>query len=324
MSETLTGKEIMLAPLAGVTDTAFRIVCEKNGCDKTFTEMVSVNALAFDNRATADIMFISDLEKNANIQIFGSDIDKIKKVVEEKINPITNIKEISFNMGCPAPKIFNNGEGSAILKNPHQVYKITKTLRESTDKIINIKYRLGVDDDSINYIENGQAMEEGGADYLILHARTRKAMYSGHADWQAIKKLKENVNIPVIANGDIFTPEDFIKAMEITGADGAMIARGAMGNPFIFRYIKEYLEKGSYEKVSFDEIISQIKEHYELALEFKDERLVINQMRKHVGWYIKGLYMSSEYRDRVNKIHTSKEIFDLLDEYRKILGDYND
>ena len=324
MSETLTGKEIMLASLAGVTDTAFRIVCEKNGCDKTFTEMVSVNALAFDNRATADIMFISDLEKNANIQIFGSDIDKIKKVVEEKINPLTNIKEISFNMGCPAPKIFNNGEGSALLKNPHPVYKITKALRESTDKIINIKYRLGVDDDSINYIENGQAMEEGGADYLILHARTRKAMYSGHADWQAIKKLKDAVNIPVIANGDIFTPEDFIKAMEITGADGAMIARGAMGNPFIFRYIKEYLEKGSYEKVSFDEIISQIKEHYELALKFKDERLVINQMRKHVGWYIKGLYMSSEYRDRVNKIHTSKEIFDLLDEYRKILGDYND
>ena len=324
MSETLTGKEIMLAPLAGVTDTAFRIVCEKNGCDKTFTEMVSVNALAFDNRATADIMFISDLEKNANIQIFGSDIDKIKKVVEEKINPLTNIKEISFNMGCPAPKIFNNGEGSALLKNPHKVYKITKALRESTDKIINIKYRLGVDDDSINYIENGQAMEDGGADYLILHARTRKAMYSGHADWQAIKKLKDAVNIPVIANGDIFSPEDFIKAMEITGADGAMIARGAMGNPFIFRYIKEYLEKGFYEKVSFDEIISQIKEHYELALKFKDERLVINQMRKHVGWYIKGLYMSSEYRDRVNKIHTSKEIFDLLDEYRKILGDYND
>ena len=324
MSETLTGKKIMLAPLAGVTDTAFRIVCEKNGCDKTFTEMVSVNALAFDNRATADIMFISDREKNANIQIFGSDIDKIKKVVEEKINPLTNIKEISFNMGCPAPKIFNNGEGSALLKNTHQVYKITKALRESTDKIINIKYRLGVDDDSINYIENGQAMEEGGADYIILHARTRKAMYSGHADWHAIKKLKDAVNIPVIANGDIFTPEDFIKAMEITGADGAMIARGAMGNPFIFRYIKEYLEKGSYEKVSFDEIISQIKEHYELALKFKDERLVINQMRKHVGWYIKGLYMSSEYRDRVNKIHTSKEIFDLLDEYRKILGDYND
>lgn len=324
MRETLTAKQIMLAPLAGVTDTAFRIVCEKNGCDKTFTEMVSVNALAFDNRATADIMFISDLEKNANIQIFGSDIDKIKKVVEEKINSLTNIKEISFNMGCPAPKIFNNGEGSALLKDPNKVYKITKALKESTDKIVNIKYRLGVDDNSINYIENGKAMEEGGADYLILHARTRKAMYSGYADWQAIKKLKENVNIPVIANGDIFTPEDFIKAMEITGADGAMIARGAMGNPFIFRYIKEYLAKGSYEKVSFDEIISQIKEHYELALRFKDERLVINQMRKHVGWYIKGLYMSSEYRDRVNKIHTSKEIFDLLDEYRKILGEYND
>lgn len=314
----------MLAPLAGVTDAAFRIVCEKNGCDKTFTEMVSVNALAFDNRATQEIMFISDMEKNANMQIFGSDIDKIKRVVEEKINPLENIKEISFNMGCPAPKIFNNGEGSALLKDTNKVYKITKALRESTDKIINIKYRLGVDDESINYIENGKAMEEAGANYIILHARTRKAMYSGHADWQAIKKLKEAVNIPVIANGDIFTPEDYIKVMDLTGADGAMIARGAMGNPFIFRYIKEYLKNGSYEKVSFEDILKQIKEHYELALKFKDERLVINQMRKHVGWYIKGLYMSSEYRDRVNKIHTSEEIFALLDEYRKILGDYND
>lgn len=324
MRETLIDNKIMLAPLAGVTDAAFRIVCEKNGCDKTFTEMVSVNALAFDNRATEEIMFISDMEKNANMQIFGSDIDKIKRVVEEKINPLENIKEISFNMGCPAPKIFNNGEGSALLKDTNKVYKITKALRESTDKIINIKYRLGVDDESMNYIENGKAMEEAGADYIILHARTRKAMYSGHADWQAIKKLKEAVNIPVIANGDIFTPEDYIKVMDLTGADGAMIARGAMGNPFIFRYIKEYLKNGSYEKVSFEDILKQIKEHYELALKFKDERLVINQMRKHVGWYIKGLYMSSEYRDRVNKIHTSEEIFALLDEYRKILGDYND
>lgn len=324
MREITKDKSIMLAPLAGVTDTAFRIVCEKNGCDKTFTEMVSVNALVYDNRATEDIMFISDMEKNANIQIFGSDIDKIKKVVEEKINPLNNIEEISFNMGCPAPKIFNNGEGSALLKDPNKVYKITKALKESTDKLVNIKYRLGVDDDSINYLENGKAMEEAGADYIILHARTKKAMYSGHSDWDAIRKLKDAVNIPVIANGDIFTPEDFIEVINKTGADGAMIARGAMGNPFIFRYIKEYLEKDSYEKVSFDDIINQIKEHYELALRFKDERLVINQMRKHVGWYIKGLYMSSEYRDRVNKISTSKEIFDLLDEYKEVLGDYND
>lgn len=324
MTETLKNKSISLAPLAGVTDAAFRIVCQNNGCDKTFTEMVSINALAYDNRASQDILFISDLEKNTNVQIFGSDIDKIKKVVEEKINPIENIKEISFNMGCPAPKIFNNGEGSALLKDPNKVYKITKALKESTDKVINIKYRLGVDDDSINYIENGLAMEDAGADYVILHARTRKQMYSGKADWQAIKKLKESLTIPVIANGDVFSVEDFIKIIETTKADGVMIARGAMGNPFIFRYIKEYLKTGTYQKVCFDDIIDQIKDHYELALSFKDERLVVNQMRKHVGWYIKGLYMSSEYRHRVNKISTSEEIFDLLEEYKKVLGDNND
>ena len=167
-------------------------------------------------------------------------------------------------------------------------------------------------------------MQDAGVDYVILHARTRKAMYSGKADWQAIKNLKQALDIPVIANGDVFSVEDFIDIINQTGADGVMIARGAMGNPFIFRYIKEYLHKGYYEKVSFDDIIDQIKEHYELALRFKSEKLVVNQMRKHVGWYIKGLYGASEYRNRVNKINSSEQIFELLDEYKKVLGEKDD
>ena len=202
MSET-RNKEIMLAPLAGVTDVAFRIICEKYGADKTFTEMVSINAMAFDNKQTDEIMFISDKEKHANIQIFGRDTERIEKAVKEKINPQENVREISFNMGCPAPKIFKNGEGSALMKDLDQVDKITKTLRKSTNKIINVKFRTGVDDSHKNYLEVGKICESNGIDYVILHARTRDQHYQGKASWEDIRILKENLKIPVIANGFI-------------------------------------------------------------------------------------------------------------------------
>ncbi|WP_297789941.1 tRNA dihydrouridine synthase DusB [uncultured Anaerococcus sp.] len=324
MRETKTYKPIMLAPLAGVTDAAFRIICEENGADKTFTEMVSVNALVYDNRATKEIMFKSDLEKNCNIQIFGSDPAIIEKVVKEKINPREDFKEISFNMGCPAPKIFKNGQGSALLADTKKVYKIAKTLVASTDKLVNVKFRLGIDENSINYIEVGKALQDAGVAYVILHARTKAQQYSGKANWEDIRKLKETLTIPVIANGDIFSFEDYKEVMEITKADGAMIARGAMGNPFIFRQIKDYLNAREIFKPSYEDILNTIKRQYDLSLTYKEERLVINQMRKHVGWYIKGLPQSSLYRDRVNKLKTSKEIFDLLDEYRQYLEDNYD
>ncbi|MDO5048026.1 MAG: tRNA dihydrouridine synthase DusB [Anaerococcus sp.] len=310
---------VMLAPLAGVTDVAFRIICEENGASKTFTEMVSVNALAFNNKASQEIMFRSDLEKNSNIQIFGKDPDLIARVVKEKINPLEYFKEISFNMGCPAPKIFKNGQGSALLKDPREVYKIAKTLVDSTDKIVNVKYRLGIDEDSINYLEVGKALEDAGVDYVILHARTRDQQYQGKARWEAIRELKESLSIPVIANGDIFSLKDFIDIIKITKADGVMIARGAMGNPFIFRQIKEYLAGKEISKIDFKEILATIKKQYLLSMAYKDERLVINQMRKHVGWYIKGLPSAASFRKRVNTARTSKEIFDLLDEYERYL-----
>lgn len=324
MKEIMINKPIMLAPLAGVTDAAFRIICEENGADKTFTEMVSVNALLYDNKATHDIMYRSDLEKNCNIQIFGNDPAIIEKVVKEKINPRDDFKEISFNMGCPAPKIFKNGQGSALMGDIKKAQEIAKTLVGSTDKIVNIKFRLGIDENSINYIDFGKALEDAGVDYVILHARTRAQQYSGKANWDDIRKLKEALSIPVVANGDCFSVDDYIKIIETTNADGVMIARGAMGNPFIFRQIKDYLKGKRIKDPTYDDILDTIKRQYDLSLTYKEERLVINQMRKHVGWYIKGLPQAASYRDRVNKLRTSEEIFDLLDEYRKYLEDNYD
>ena len=324
MKEIMINKPIMLAPLAGVTDAAFRIICEENGADKTFTEMVSVNALLYDNRATHEIMYRSDLEKNCNIQIFGNDPAIIEKVVKDKINPRDDFKEISFNMGCPAPKIYKNGQGSALMGDIRKAQEIAKTLVDSTDKIVNIKFRLGIDENSINYIDFGKALEDAGVDYVILHARTRSQQYSGKANWDDIRKLKEALSIPVVANGDCFSVEDYIKIIETTNADGVMIARGAMGNPFIFRQIKDYLKGEKIKEPTYDDILDTIKRQYGLSLTYKEERLVINQMRKHVGWYIKGLPQAASYRDRVNKLKTSEEIFILLDEYRKYLEDNYD
>ena len=319
MREQLKNKQIMLAPLAGVSDVGFRLIAEKYGADKTFTEMVSVNALYYDNKKTDDLLFISENEKNCNIQIFGSKPELIEKVVKDKINPIEKSKEISFNMGCPVEKKKKNGEGSALMAKPKLVEEICKTLRKSTDKIINIKFRLGIDDKNLNYLEIGKIAQDAGIDYVILHARTKEQMYSGKADWNHIKILKENLSIPVIANGDIFCVEDFVKVIDKTKADGVMLARGAMGNPFLFKEIKDYINKGFYEKPSSTQIIDQLIEQYKLELKYKKEKLVVTQMRKHLSWYIKGLENSSKIRDLVNKLNTIEEVMDALEKYKSTL-----
>ena len=319
MREQLKNKQIMLAPLAGVSDVGFRLIAEKYGADKTFTEMVSVNALYYDNKKTDDLLFISENEKNCNIQIFGSKPDIIEKVVKDKINQIEKSKEISFNMGCPVAKITKNGEGSALMAKPKLVEEICKTLRKSTDKKINIKFRLGIDDKNLNYLEIGKIAQDAGIDYVILHARTKEQMYSGKANWNHIKILKENLSIPVIANGDIFCVEDFVKVIDKTKADGVMLARGAMGNPFLFKEIKDYINKGFYEKPSSTQIIDQLIEQYKLELKYKKEKLVVTQMRKHLSWYIKGLENSSKIRDLVNKLNTIEEVMDALEKYKSTL-----
>lgn len=316
MNEQKQTKQIMLAPLAGVTDVSFRIICEKYGADKTFTEMISCNALYYDNRRTEELMYISNEEKRCNIQLFGSNPDLISKVVREKINPMKNIDEISFNMGCPAPKITRNGEGSQLMANPSLVRDICDCLVESSNKKVNIKFRLGVDKDHKNFLKIGKIAQKSKVDYVILHGRTKDQMYSGKADWQAIKLLKEELDIPVIANGDIFSVEDYIEIINLTKADGVMLARGVMGNPFLFKQIKDYIKTGKYEKPRPSQIIDQVIEQYDIALKYKREDLVVTQMRKHVGWYIKGLKNSTKVREKINKLKNKEEILKVLIDFK--------
>lgn len=319
MKEQLENKEIMLAPLAGVSDVGFRLICEKYGADKTFTEMVSCNALYYDNKKTEDLLFIPKEEKKCNVQVFGAKPDIIEKVIKYKIDPMENISEISFNMGCPVAKITKNGEGSQLMADPKKVEEICKVLRKSTDKKLNVKFRLGIDDDSINYLEIGKIAQDCGIDYLILHARTKKDMYSGKARWDHIKKLKEKANIPVIANGDIFSVKDFVDVIDKTKADGVMLARGAMGNPFLFKEIKDYIKTGQYKKPSPADIVNELIGQYKLELKYKDEKLVVTQMRKHVSWYLKGLKNSSKLRNEINSLKSIKEVMDVLTQYKSSL-----
>lgn len=321
MKEQLKNKKVLLAPLAGVSDTAFRNICEHMGADRTYTEMISCKGLYYGDDKTKDLMYVAESEKNCGVQIFGREYDIMANAVEKYINPRDDIKEISINLGCPAPKIVKNREGSYLLKEPKIVFKILDKINRITDKPLSIKIRLGIEN-NLNFLEIAKIAEELKLSSVTLHSRTREQYYSGKADWDKIKLLKENLSIPVYGNGDVFSVEDFVSMIETTNCDGVMIARGAMGNPFIFRQIKEYMDTGSYNKVTPSEIIELIKSQYEEAFLYKSEKNVINQMRKHVGWYLKGLANSTKVKNEINKEKDTDKIFLILDRYKKELENY--
>ena len=307
---------IILAPMAGLTDLPFRLICEKYNPGLVVTEMVSSKALYYNDEKTKQLLKMDGEKRPISAQIFGSDVESMAYAAKY-VSKIADIVDI--NMGCPAPKVVKNGDGSRLLLDLDKVYEIVKAVVENSEKPVTVKIRKGWDKEHIVAVEVAKIAEEVGISAITVHGRTRSEFYSGKADWEIIKKVKESVNIPVIGNGDIVDEESSYQMFEKTGVDGIMIGRGTFGNPWIFREIKYFLETGKkLAKPSNEEKLEVMKKHIDLAVEEKGE-VAIKELRKHIAWYTKNLKNSSEFRNSINKIETKEELLKTLDEYFKTL-----
>lgn len=307
---------IILGPMAGFTDRPFRIICEKYNPGLTVTEMVSSKGLFYNDEKTSLLMNTKGEKRPVAIQIFGSDTDAIKYAVEY-INKNNLSEIIDINMGCPAPKVVKNGDGSKLMLDIKKVESITKAAVQNSNIPITVKIRKGWDNEHINAVEVAEAIEQAGASAITIHGRTRSEFYTGKADWNIIKQVKESVKIPVIGNGDIKTPEDAKEIFKLTNCDGIMISRASLGNPWIFEQIQEYLEGKGIRKIYNDEKLKIILEHINLETEEKGEITGIREMRKHLAFYIKGTENASEIREKINHIEVKKELENVLKEYFK-------
>lgn len=306
---------VALAPMAGITDMPFRIICKELGCGLVVSEMVSAKGLLYKNVKTFDMLRIAQEERPAAIQLFGSnpmELARAAKIVEANGADI-----IDFNMGCPVPKIVNNGEGSALMKNPQLAYEILARMADSVKIPVTVKIRAGWDEKNINAPEIALLAEKAGVAAIAVHGRTREQYYNGKADWNIIKKVKETVKIPVFGNGDILTAADGLRMLKETGCDGLMIGRGADGNPWIFTEIINALNGrcGKYE-VPLNVRLHMIERHLRMLKDFKGEVIAVKEMRRHAGAYLKGMPMAAEYRRRINELNTCEEVGALLREYR--------
>lgn len=302
---------LILAPMAGVTDLPFRLLCKEQGAGLLCMEMVSAKAILYKNRNTESLLEIDPRENPVSLQLFGSDPEIISNIAHQIEDKPFDI--LDLNMGCPVPKIVNNGEGSALMKNPKLAGEIIRETVKAIDKPVTVKIRKGFDDEHINAVEMAKIAEDAGAAAVAVHGRTREQFYSGRADWDIIRQVKEAVSIPVIGNGDLLTAEDVIAMEAQTGCDGFMIARGAQGNPWIFRQILHYFETGEHlAKPTLEEVTQMILRHARMMLEFKGEYIGIREIRKHAAWYTAGYPNSARLRVAINNVESFEALEELL------------
>lgn len=303
----------VLAPMAGVTDLPFRLLCKEQGAGLLCMEMISAKALQYNNKNTKALLEIDPRECPVSLQLFGADPD----IISEQAKRIEELpfQILDINMGCPVPKVVRNGEGSALMNQPRLVYDIVYKTARAIQKPVTVKIRKGFNDESVNAVEIARIIEDAGGAAVAVHGRTREQYYSGEADWDIIRQVKEAVHIPVIGNGDVTSGKRAIAMMEQTGCDGVMIGRGAQGNPWIFRELLEYERTGQIPKrPSKEQIRNTMLRHARLQIALKGDYLGIREMRKHVAWYTKGLEGSARLRDDINKVESYEELEELLKE----------
>lgn len=319
-----TKNNVFLAPMAGVTDLVFRVICKEMDCGMVYSEMVSAKGVQHNNKNTKELLKVDERERPVAMQMFGSD-PEIMAEMARKLNEYEDIDILDINMGCPAPKIVKNGEGSALTLNPKLVGEIISAVSKASKKPVTVKFRKGFDDQHLNALEIGRIAEESGAKAVTIHGRTREQYYAGKADWDIIKALKEEIKtIPVIGNGDIFTPEDAKKMLEYTGCDAVMIGRGSQGNPFIFKRTVEYLENGVLlPEPTWEDRLDIAEKHMDMLADYKGEVIGIREMRKHLGWYIKGLPHSAEMRVKINATSGRENMRDVLNYMRELIASNN-